>query len=138
MSTRKQKAAWGDLAERILQAINELGPMTRAELCAHLQQDAGSVSSVVARLRKETPLRPQRLHIGGWVYDQEGQRAYPRAQYALGAQPDKKLNRKLSKSKQRSAHQTMVLVRMKTASVFNLGMTRDQLRAQSRQYKEAA
>jgi hypothetical protein len=128
---RKPDSRWGVLGEAIMQAITDLGPMTRAELCDYLKHDAESVSSVLARLRRPTKERPQRLYISGWVSDHEGMRAYPRAQYSLGAEPDKK-RRWVSQSQRHSARQTETLKRMKTSSVFHLGMTRDQLRAQAR------
>jgi hypothetical protein len=135
---RKQGSTWGVLAERILSTIAELGPMTRAELCAHLAHDATSVSSVIVRLRKQTPQRPQRLYISGWVYDQEGARQYPRAQFSLGAEPDKEHRRRVSIKQMHRDKQAQILTRLRTASVFNLGMTREQLRAQAAAWKEAA
>jgi hypothetical protein len=135
---RKPNSNWGMLAERVLTAIAELGPMTRAELCQHLSHDAASVSSVLTRLRKETPQRPQRLYVSGWVYDHEGMREYPRAQFSLGAEPDVKLRRRMTKRELHSSLQTTYFVRMKTASVFNLGMTRDQLKARAKQVRSEA
>ena len=115
-----------------MQAIAYLGPMTRAELCDYLKHDAESVSSVLARLRKPTKERPQRLYISGWVYDHEGMRGYPRAQYSLGAEPDKERKRRMSVNKRHAAHAAEKLRRMKMSSVFHMGMTREQLRAQAR------
>jgi hypothetical protein len=115
-----------------MQAINDIGPMTRAELCDYLKCNPESVSSVIARLRRTTKERPQRLYISGWVEDHEGMRPYPRAIYSLGAEPDARLRRKVSIRQRHSDRQTEALTRLKTASVFNLGMTRDQLRAQAR------
>jgi hypothetical protein len=132
---RKPNSNWGLLAERVLTAIAELGPMTRAELCQHLSHDAASVSSVIARLRKQTPQRPQRVYVSGWVYDHEGMRPYPRAQFSLGAEPDKEYRRKVSIKRMHSDLQTAYFVRMKTASVFNLGMTREQLKAKAKEHR---
>ena len=135
---RKPGSTWGVLSERILTAITELGPMTRAELCQHLGHDSESVSSVLARLRKATKERPQRVHISGCVYDQEGQREYPRAQYSLGAEEDKPLRRRMTKREVHSTRQAIYTTRLKTASVFNLGMTKLELIDRRRQLKEAA
>jgi hypothetical protein len=112
--------------------------MTRAELCQHLAHDAASVSSVIARLRKPTKELPQRVYVSGWVYDHEGMREYPRAQFSLGAEPDVKLKRRMTKREIHSTRQAIYLKRMKTASVFNLGMTKLELIDRSRQLKEAA
>jgi hypothetical protein len=134
---RKPGSTWGVLAERVLTAIAELGPMTRAELCQHLSHDAASLSSVIARLRKETPLRAQRLYVSGWVYDHEGMREYPRAQFSLGAEPDKPLRRRMTKREIHSSLQATYHTRMKTASVFNLGMTRNQLTQRAKQIRSS-
>jgi hypothetical protein len=115
-----------------LQAVTDLGPMTRAELCDYLKHDMESVSSVLARLRKPTKELPQRLYISGWVYDHEGMRGYPRAQYSLGAEPDKPKKRKTSVNQRHAALAAEKLRRMKNSSVFHLGMSRDQLRAQAK------
>jgi hypothetical protein len=135
---RKPNSNWGMLAERVLTAIAELGPMTRAELCQHLSHDAASVSSVLARLRKETPQRPQRVYVSGWVYDHEGMREYPRAQFSLGAEPDKPLRRRMTKREVHSTRQAIYAARLKTSSVFNLGMTREQLTQRSKQIRSKA
>jgi hypothetical protein len=134
---RKPGSNWGHLSDKILVAIAELGPMTRAELCQHLSHDAESVSSVLARLRKATKERPQRIYISGWVYDHEGMRGYPRAQYSLGAEPDKLKKRKTSVNQRHAALAAEKLRRMKTSSVFHLGMSREQLRARAREQQGA-
>jgi hypothetical protein len=133
---RKPGSTWGQLSTAILQAIAELGPMTRAELCDHLKSSANSVSSVIARLRKTTAECPQRLYICGWVYDHEGVRPYPRAQYALGAEPDKRHNRRTSVRQRRATLTSAKEDRLRMASVFHLGMTRDELRERTRQIRE--
>jgi hypothetical protein len=133
---RKPGSTWGLLSERILQTLDELGPMTRAELCTHLSHDAASVSSVIARLRKATKERPQRIYVSGWVYDHEGMRDYPRAQFSLGAEEDKPLRRRMTKREIHSTRQSIYFKRMKTASVFNLGMTKEQLIERNRQLRK--
>lgn len=128
---KKPNPTWGVLATLITTTIQELGPMTKAEICEHIDWDSESVSSVIARLRRPTKLLPQRLHISGWVTDHEGRRAYPRAQYALGAGVDAK--RRKTPGRARADWQAMALTRMKMSSVFHMGLTRDQLRAQNRE-----
>jgi hypothetical protein len=130
---RKPGSTWGLLSDKIIATITELGPMTRAELCQHLNHDAESVSSVIARLRKATKERPQRLYISGWVYDQEGQRPYPRAQFDLGAEPDKLLKRRTSVKQRHADLVSEKLRRMKMSSVFNMGMSRNQLTARAKE-----
>jgi hypothetical protein len=110
--------------------------MTRAELCTHLSWDPESLSSVLTRLKKETPKHPKRIHISGWVYDHEGARQYPRAQYALGDLPDKEHKRRVSLRQIHRNNEAARVNRMRTASVFHLGMTRDQLRDHARMVRQ--
>jgi hypothetical protein len=133
---RKPGSTWGALTSAILQAVEECGPMTSAELCDHLDASYESVRSVIARLRKTTAECPQRLYICGWVYDHEGTRDYPRAQYALGAEPDKRHNRRTSVRQRRASLTSAKEDRLRMASVFHLGMTRDELRERTRQIRE--
>lgn len=81
---------WGDVTQRMLDALAELGPMTRSELCRAVGADRRTCASVVSRLMRprQRPVAPRRVHICGWRDDEEGQRRYLRAVYALGDRPD--------------------------------------------------
>jgi hypothetical protein len=121
------KREWGDTTTRILALLSEVGPMTRSEVSRHLGMPRNDCASVLSRLCKPTkrPVGPRRTHISGWVYDEEGQRQYPRAVYCLGDQPDvrkPKASRKVTLQRYREA------TKFKVASVFDLGLTRQQRR----------
>ncbi|CAB4151767.1 hypothetical protein UFOVP601_33 [uncultured Caudovirales phage] len=74
---------------RILQLIEDEGPMSRAEICARLNLDKERSSAVVSRLNKPGARTPKRVYVCAYVYDMEGERYYPRAVFALGDLPDK-------------------------------------------------
>lgn len=74
----------------ILSLLGEFGPMTRAEICAHLGATKSEVSAVVTRMANDTPRKGKRIYVERYVNDCEGARSYPRAVYALGNKPDAK------------------------------------------------
>ena len=82
------RRAHGETVADIIRLLTDLGPMTRVEICQHLGIDRRAASSIVSRMAKANPRKPQRLYISGYTYDQEGERSYPRAIYALGDLPN--------------------------------------------------
>jgi len=62
---------------------------------------------------------PKRLYIKSYVYDQEGERFYPRAVYDLGDKPDAK-KPKSDKLKVKRRYIARRKMRYATNSVFNL------------------
>lgn len=105
---------------RILRLLEELGPMTRAEIARELGSGINNVSSLVSALIRDQPRNPRRIHICEWIYDMEGERPYPRAVYALGDKP----NARRPKPKKRTVVVNAYRARRKTMqqqnSVFNL------------------
>ncbi len=89
-SLRSNVTRYGSVTERMLAALAELGPMTRSELCRAVGADRQTCSSIITRLMRprQRPVAPRRVHICGWRDDEEGQRRYLRAVYALGDRPD--------------------------------------------------
>ena len=79
----------GPVVIGITKLIRENGPMTRSDLSRELDLGKESVASVISRMGKVQKMVPRRLYICGWVYEGDGERRYPRAQYALGDKPDK-------------------------------------------------
>lgn len=77
---------WGVTTLRILDALEQYGPMTRAEMSKHLNLPRQDCSAIFSRLSRPSkrPEGPKRIYITGWRYDEEGQRRYPRAVYAIG------------------------------------------------------
>ena len=123
----KEKREWGSFISAILRTLEEYGPMTRSEIEKHLNADKSEFGGVIGKLTKPGKKVPQRIHISGYVYDQEGARYYPRAIYAFGPgenKPKPKPNAKSTKAR----YEKMVIDRVRNASVFNLGLRRDDVR----------
>ena len=123
---------------RVLRMLEELGPMTRAEICRELGPLDKNISALMSILIREQPRRPRRVHICEWVYDMEGQRPYPRAVYALGDKP----NAKRPKPKKRTTVVNEYRARLKTKyqanSVFNLARTQREIYAVPKMRKPEA
>jgi hypothetical protein len=119
---------WGELTQRVLQMLDEIGPMTRSEICAHLGQPKDKVSSLVTRLSTDTPKAGRRIHICDYVHDMEGERHYPRAVYALGDKPNKR-KPKADHLAVRRRYWARRKLKMTANSVFHLGMTRRETEA---------
>jgi hypothetical protein len=117
---------WGAVAEQILHTLETVGPMTRVEICAHLGIDRGIGAAIANRMAKPSATKPKRVYITDYVYDQEGQRRYPRAVYAIGDKPDAKRTKSDPAANKRRYIQAKV-ARFKMNSVFNMGLTRRQV-----------
>lgn len=125
------RVQYGETTKAILKALRELGPMTRAEIQEAAGVDKHSIAAIVSRLHKDTPRTGKQIYITGWVFDAEGQRRYPRAIYALGAKPDtKKPKASTLDNRRRYERKRHALFSMN--SVFNMGKSRDTLRAERR------
>lgn len=121
--------AFGEVVALVLKALAENGPMTRVELEGVIGISKDQLSPIVSRMNKDTPKCGKRLHIKGWVYDAERERRYPRAIYALGNGVDAK-KPKESRIEIRRRYEAKQRMKYTTNSVFNLGKTRDQIRAE--------
>lgn len=118
----------GAVVREILRMLDEEGPMTRAEICLRLGRRKDEIAAVVTRLNKRTPVSGKRIYIKEYVYDMEGERRYPRAVYAIGPlkdAPKPKSDPKETKRRYWARSQ----LKLRANSVFNLGLTRSQLRA---------
>jgi len=117
MSKRGHKTGTIDVVSKALQ---EVGPMTLAEMMDYTGFTKSACSHALRDLNKMLPTLPKRAHITQWVYDHEGQKRYPRAVYAWGNYPDAakpardhRANQKRSRDKKR--------LLSAVNSVFNLG-----------------
>jgi len=125
------RVKYGQTTKAILKGLAELGPMTRSEIQEAVGVDKESIAAIVSRLHKDTPRTGKQIYITGWVFDAEGQRRYPRAIYALGAKPDtKKPKASTLDNRRRYERKRHALFAMN--SVFNMGKSRDTLRAERR------
>ena len=118
----------GAIVKQVLRMLDEEGPMTRAEICKRLGRAKDEIAAVVSRLNKRSPVAGKRIYVKEYVYDMEGERTYPRALYALGGgkdAPKPKPDHKEVKRRYWARSQ----LKLKANSVFNLGLSRAQLRA---------
>jgi len=86
-----QKKMKSTVAQKIIDYLTNNGPSTQAELRRAIDtEDKKPVSGVLGRLHKALSRTPKRVYICDWVYDDENNKTYPRALYALGSLPDAK------------------------------------------------
>ena len=118
---------YGETVADILRLLDELGPLSRSEMCEELGLERTYVSAVVTRMASPTKRLPKRIHVSHYVYDMEGARRYPRAVYALGDKPDARRPKanKLDNRRRADAKRRVI----NTAnSVFNLATPRREYR----------
>lgn len=116
--------AHGETVQAVLQALHDIGPMTRNELCKEIGITRGCMGEILTRLSRpgKRPVRPRLIYVLDYRYDEEGQRTYPRAIYALGDLPDKPApSPKSGKMKQRAYSARRRAQRVN--SVFAIGRT---------------
>ena len=110
-----------NLSERIMETIKDYGPMTQGELLDLLGGKKGNVYKVTMNLTKPTKRLPKRLFISAYVFDQEGQKRYPRPVFSIGDKPDVAKPVKdipATQKRYREKRKSHVLLN----SVFNLGL----------------
>jgi hypothetical protein len=79
-----QQSKWGGTTAQVLELLAAVGPMTRAEICRQIGRSKNDIASVVSRLNKASKARPKRVYIKDYIYEQSGERSYPRAVFDLG------------------------------------------------------
>lgn len=105
--------------EAILEALKDFGPMTRVDLEVTLGLTKEETSRLMFCIVKASPRKPQRAHIKQYVYDQEGQKRYPRAVYAFGPGKNAERPERDTKATQKRSRDKRKLM-TSTNSVFNL------------------
>lgn len=126
------RAGYGATVELILWALREYGPMTRAEIERAIGKDHRTVSAVVSRMAKRGPASAKRVYILEYRHEDDevaGKRRYPRAVFALGDNPDAKRPKPDVAANKRRYNQGKK-AHLLMNSVFNLGKTRSQVRAE--------
>lgn len=113
----------GDVVQTVLRLLDENGPMTAASITAESGVEKKILAGTLGRMLKATkrPIGPKRIHVLDWVYDEEGQRKYPRPLFALGDKPDKK-KPKRDPHAVAKAYRERQKKRFLGNSVFNLGV----------------
>lgn len=101
-------------------AIEEQGPMSRAELERATGKALGSTLSRLSDPNGSGPNSPQRLHIIGWCFDHEDDRRYPRAIYDIGPGPNKPKPAPKGWSARNRKYRDVALKQV--AGVFELGL----------------
>lgn len=135
-TSMKNQLAWGELITKILFALKTYGPMTRAELEQQLNLPKEAFGGCLGRMARSTPTIPQRIHISGYTRDHEGARRYLRPVYSFGPGENKPKPTGYRK-KERVAYYRSQINRVRNASVFNLGLTRDTIREMKKNVRPA-
>lgn len=125
------KRKWGSLTDAVLQALEQVGPMTVAELSNHLGVTLGNAGGVLTRLMRTSVWKPRRVYIQEYVYDQEGQRHFPRAVYAPGSKKDAQ-KPLVDKAAIAARYRNIDANRLKLNSVFHMGLSTRKARAVAR------
>jgi len=128
---KKQNGAYGVKSNAILMALEQYGAQSRAELEVTAGIDKNLISAIVSRLNKRTPRSGKQIHVTSYVFDAEGARRYPRAVYTVGDGVDVR-KPKTSPLENRRRYEAKKKGMYRMNSVFNLGKTRDQVRAELR------
>lgn len=131
---------YGQSVAQIETALDESGPLTRNEIQAATGIPKASIGSILTRMRRPGKTVGQRIYIEAWTREQDGQRTYPRAVYALGDSPDAmqptttrgKNGRKLSSKQVSKATYDAANYKQAVSSVFDLALNRDERNAKIR------
>lgn len=85
-----QMSKWGVVVLRILDALEQVGPMTTSEIAREIDVPRTRLGGVISRLNRPTivPKAKKRIYIAEWRDDEENQRCYLRAVYAIGSKKD--------------------------------------------------
>lgn len=125
------KKLYGVRTQAILMALEQYGNQSRAELEVSAGIKKELIAAIVSRMNKRLPRAGKQIHVSHYVYDAEGARRYPRAVYALGDGIDAK-KPKASPLENRRRYDAKKKGMYRMNSVFNMGKSRDQIRAEMR------
>lgn len=131
---------YGESVEKIETALADQGPCTRNELQAATGIPKASIGSILTRMRRPGKTVGRRIYVSAWTREQDGQRAYPRAVYALGTEPDAlqpttirgSAGRKLTMKQNSKANYDAANYKQAVSSVFDLALNRDERNAKIR------
>jgi len=112
---------------KALEAFEEFKRMTAQEFADYADIHRYDAHAVLNRMNKRTKAGEKRIHVADWTYEHDDARRYPRAVFMLGDKPDKPRPKpNLRENRRRSEHKTIKAIRM--TSVFNMGLTRNEVR----------
>lgn len=112
---------------KALEALSEFGRMSAQEFADWAEISRYDAHAVLRRMSQRTKAGEKRIHIADWTYGHDGARRYPRPVYALGDKRDKP-KPKADPAANRRRHEQGKNKMYRMTSVFNLAMTRDQIR----------
>lgn len=112
---------------RALEALGEFGRMSAQEFADWAEISRYDAHAVLRRMNQRTKAGEKRIHIADWTYGHDGARRYPRPVYALGDRRDK-AKPKADPAANRRRHEQGKNKMYRMTSVFNLALTRDQIR----------
>lgn len=130
-SNQSRRKLYGVRTQAILTALERYGNQSRAELEVSAGIPKDLIAAIVSRMNRRGPRAGKQIHIDCYVYDAEGARRYPRAVYALGDGIDAK-KPKASHLENRRRYDAKRKAMYSMNSVFNMGKSRDQIRAELR------
>lgn len=130
-SSDQRRKLYGARTQAIRMALEQYGAQSRAELEVSAGIPKRLIAAIVSRMNKNTPRIGKQIYICRYVYDAEGARRYPRAVYALGAGNDV-AKPKASQLENRRRYDAKKKAMYCMNSVFNMGKSRDQIRAELR------
>lgn len=128
----------GPVMDRIVHALKDIGPMTKLEIMQYCGLTRRQWGNAYMRLKVPTKRHPKRVHIHDWTREVPGTRDYLRPVYGWGDLPDKRKPKPISPSESAAKCEAIRNVRLKTASVFNLGVSVSELKRRVKQLREAA
>lgn len=120
----KKKLAWGVSTLRVMDLLEQHGPMSSLQIAQELGTTRDCIASVISRLIRPSKRFGRRVHIQSWISEVDGSRKYRRACYAPGDMPNAK---KTKIAFDFNAWQRKRYAERKsqaTNSVFKLGMTK--------------
>jgi hypothetical protein len=120
-------AAYREVTNLVLKALEDFGPMTAKELSAETNVPINNVSMVLTRCRKNNTRKrskqAKRVHIHTWVHEPiisgVKVRENPRMVFALGNKPDAK--KPPPKSDAQRSHKRRVSQLGRANSIFSIG-----------------
>lgn len=117
--------------ERVLDALETIGPMGTAEIAVYFKVSKSKAASAVTRLARKGPNTPRRAHITEWDTQYEGERKYPRALYAAGGDKPDAVRPKASHSRVKREYRQRRAMLLRGSSVFNLGRSLKEIRGET-------
>lgn len=101
-------------ADRVLEALREIGPMTTREMAKRLGLAIQTVNSAIKLLSSS----PRRVRVQSWVREACGARSYLRARHAIGNKPD--AAKPPAKKVTGAQHRKSVKSRYANSSIFRM------------------